>query len=77
MGLPRWLSGQEFTCQAGDSSSIPGLGRFLEEEMATHSIIIIFFNFYKILFIFNWRIIGASMVAQMVRNLPTVQETGV
>ena len=45
--------------------------------MATHSIIIIFFNFYKILFIFNWRIIGASMVAQMVRNLPTVQETWV
>ena len=45
--------------------------------MATHSIIIIFFNFKNILFILNWRLIGASEVAQMVRNLPAVQETGV
>ena len=27
MGLPRWLSSKEFTCNAGDVSSIPGLGR--------------------------------------------------
>jgi len=26
-GLPRWLSGKESTCQAGDMGSIPGLGR--------------------------------------------------
>ena len=25
--LPRWLSGKEFACQAGDLSLIPGLGR--------------------------------------------------
>ena len=25
--LPRWLSGKEFTCNAGDSGSIPGSGR--------------------------------------------------
>ena len=27
MGLPKWLSGRESTCQAGDEGSIPGLGR--------------------------------------------------
>ena len=26
-GLPWWLSGKEFTCNAGDIGSIPGLGR--------------------------------------------------
>ena len=26
-GLSRWLSGKESSCQAGDASSIPGLGR--------------------------------------------------
>ena len=31
IGLPRWLGGQESTCNAGDVSSIPGLGRSLEE----------------------------------------------
>ena len=39
-GLPWWLSGKESTCSAGaagDTGSIPGLGRFLEEGMATHS----------------------------------------
>ena len=28
IGLPRWLSGKESTCQAGDVGWIPGLGRF-------------------------------------------------
>ena len=28
---------QETACNAGDSGSIPGLGRFPEKEMATHS----------------------------------------
>ena len=27
-GLPRWLSGKEFTCNAGDVGLIPGSGRF-------------------------------------------------
>ena len=26
-GIPRWLSGKEYTAKAGDVSSIPGLGR--------------------------------------------------
>ena len=26
-GLPRWLSGRESACQAGDTGLIPGLGR--------------------------------------------------
>ena len=28
IGFPKWLSGKEFTCQAGGSSSIPWSGRF-------------------------------------------------
>ena len=27
MGLPWWLSGKEYTCNAGDLDSIPELGR--------------------------------------------------
>ena len=27
LGLPRWLSGKELTCQAGDMGSVPVLGR--------------------------------------------------
>ena len=27
LGLPRWLSGKELTCSAGDVGLIPGLGR--------------------------------------------------
>ena len=34
--LPRWLSGKEFICQAGDTDWIPGSEDPLEEEMATH-----------------------------------------
>ena len=29
--LPRWLSGKESACDAGDLGSIPGLGRSLGE----------------------------------------------
>ena len=36
----RWLSVKESTCNAGDMGSIPGSGRLLEEEMATHSSIL-------------------------------------
>ena len=27
-GLPWWLRGKEFTCNAGDMGSIPGLGKY-------------------------------------------------
>ena len=30
-GLPRWLSGKEFACSAGDPGSIPRSGRSPEE----------------------------------------------
>ena len=42
-GLPWWLSSKESTCNIediGDTGSIPGLGRSLEEEVATHSSIL-------------------------------------
>ena len=39
-GLPRWLNGKEFTCQAGDMGTMSGLGRFLEKEIATYSSIL-------------------------------------
>ena len=41
--LPQWLSCKEPACSegdAGDTGSIPGLGRSLEEDMATHSSIL-------------------------------------
>ena len=36
-GLPRWQSGIESACNAGDEGSIPGSGRSPEDGMATHS----------------------------------------
>ena len=36
-GLPRWQSGIESACNAGDEGSIPGSGRSPEDVMATHS----------------------------------------
>ena len=36
-GLPQWLMNKESVCNAGDPGLIPGSGRSLEEEMATHS----------------------------------------
>ena len=33
-------AGKESACNAGGAGSIPGLGRFLEEGMATHSSIL-------------------------------------
>ena len=42
-GFPPGLSGKESTYNAGatgDAGSIPGLGRSLEKEMATHSSIL-------------------------------------
>ena len=37
MGIPWWLRGKESACNTGDPGSIPGLGRSLEEEIATPS----------------------------------------
>ena len=50
-GLPRCLNSKESACNAGDirnAGSIPGLGRSLEEGMATHSSIL------------SWRILGTE-----------------
>ena len=35
--LPRWLSGKEYACSAGDLGLILGLEDPLGKEMATHS----------------------------------------
>ena len=37
MGLPRWCSDKESTCNAGDMGSIPGSGRSPGGAMAMHS----------------------------------------
>ena len=36
MGLPRWLSGKEFACNAGDVIRSLGQEDPLEKEMAAH-----------------------------------------
>ena len=40
LGFPCGLAGKESACNAGDLSSIPGLGRSLENRKATHSSIL-------------------------------------
>ena len=40
MGFPGGSGSKESACNAGDLGSIPGLGRSLEKEMATHSSIL-------------------------------------
>ena len=37
MGFPGGSDSKAYACNAGDSGSIPGSGRSLEKEMATHS----------------------------------------
>ena len=39
-GLPSDSDGKESTCNAGNVDSIPGLGRPMEKERATHSSIL-------------------------------------
>ena len=59
-GLPDTSVGKEFTCNSGDPSLIPGLGRSIGEGIGhplQHS----------------W----ASLVAQLVKNPPAMQETWV
>ena len=36
LGFSGGSDGKEYTCSVGDLGLIPGLGRFLEEGMATH-----------------------------------------
>ena len=60
MGFPHSSVGKESTCNAGDSSSIPGLGRSAGEGIG-----------YPLKY--TW----ASLVAQLVKNPPAVQETWV
>ena len=40
MGFPESSAGKESTCNAGNTGSIPGLGRSLEKGKATHSSIL-------------------------------------
>ena len=60
VGLPDSSVGKESTCNAGDSSLIPGSGRFSGEGIG-----------YPLQY--SW----ASLVAQLVKNLPAMQETWV
>ena len=56
--------GKESTCNSGDLGLIAGLGRSPGGGMATHSSIL------------AWRILmGASLIAQLVKNPPVMQET--
>ena len=57
-GFPGSSAGKESTCNAGDSGSIPGLGRSAGEGIG-----------YAIQY--SW----ASLVTQMVKNLPAMWET--
>ena len=59
-GFPKSSAGKESTCNAGDPSSIPGLGRSPGEGIG-----------YPIQY--SW----TSLVAQLVKNLPAMQETRV
>jgi len=52
--------GKEFTCNAGDPGSVPGLGRCTGEGMG-----------------YPLQCPWASLVAQLVRNPPAMQETWV
>ena len=60
LGFPNSSVGKEPTCNAGDPSSIPGLGRSAGEGTGypLHC---------------SW----ASLVAQLVKNLPALHETQV
>ena len=59
-GFPDSSVGKESTCNAGDTSSIPGLGRSPREGLG-----------YPLQY--SW----ASLVAQLVKNLPAMEETWV
>ena len=58
--FPDSSDGKEFTCNAGDPGSIPGLGRSLGEGIG-----------------YSRQCFGASLMAQLVKNPPAMQETWV
>ena len=58
MDFPDNSVGKEYTCNAGDPSLIPGLGRSTKEGIG-----------YPLQY--SW----ASLVVQLVKNLPAMQET--
>ena len=60
MGFPVSSAGKEFTCNAGDPSSIPGSGISPGEGIA-----------------YPLQYFRGSLVAQMVKNPPAMQETWV
>ena len=60
LAFPHSSVGKESTCNAGNPSSIPGLGRSAGEGIG-----------YPLQY--SW----ASLVAQLVKNLPAMQETPV
>ena len=60
MGFPDSSVGKESACNAGDPSSIPGLGRSAGEGIG-----------YPLQY--SW----ASLVSQLVKNLPAMRETWV
>ena len=68
MDFPGGSDSKESICNAGDLSSIPGSGRTPGEG-----------NGYPLQgkAVSTGGFLGASLVAQMVKNLPTIQETGV
>jgi len=59
-GFPNSSVGKEIPCNAGDPSSVPGLGRSTGEGISNP-------------LQYSW----ASLVAHMVKNLPTMWETWV
>ena len=58
--FPDSLVGKESTCNAGNPSSIPGLGRCPGERLG-----------------YQLQYFGTSLVAQLVKNPPVMQETQV
>ena len=58
--FPRWLSGKESTCQAGDVGSNLGREDPLEKEMVNHSSILA----WKIMDRGTWQAFFATMVAK-------------
>ena len=60
MGFPGGSAGKESACNAGDPSSIPGLGRSAGERIG-----------------YSLQDSWASLLAQLVKNLPAMWETWV
>ena len=76
LGFPGGSDGKESTCNVGDLGLIPGLGRFPGKGKATHSSILAY-TVHGVTKsqtrLSNFR----SLVAQMVKHLPAMQETWV